>query len=269
MINADDFGITEGVNRGILEAHAAGAVSSASMLVNMPGWDDALERLARSPGSLGIGLHLNLVAGNPLTGAPTLTDRASGSFHSLRALAWRAVTGRVRPGDVRAECEAQLDRLSHAGVRVTHVDSHRHAHCLPGLFPAVRDAAAAAGVHVIRVPKEPWGAGPAGPGVLLKKAALYAGVAMSGARAADARAAFIGVSLQETPDFAVQVLALLDALPPVPCELAVHPGYDSPELRRLDPYTHVRERELRALMSPELHDRLGRGDIELVTFAEI
>jgi predicted glycoside hydrolase/deacetylase ChbG (UPF0249 family) len=269
VINADDFGLTDSVNRGILEAHAAGTVSSASMMVNMPGWDDALARVRGRDALLGIGLHLNLVAGRPLTLAPSLTDRHTGQFHSLAALGLRSATGRVDLAEVNAECGAQFERLLSAGITVTHVDSHRHAHCLPGFFTPVREAAHACGVRVIRVPREPMHVGVPGLIVTLKKAALYASVARSGARAADVRAEFFGLSVQGSTAFLKEVLNRLDALPVVPSELVVHPGYDSPELGRLDSYTAVRERELRALTSAELRARLTRGDIELVTFGSL
>jgi chitin disaccharide deacetylase len=269
VINADDLGLTEGVNRGILEAHAAGAVSSTSMMVNMPGWGDALARLREERPPIGIGLHLNLVAGRPLTDAATLADPHTGEFRSLAALAWRAVTGRVRLAEVTAECNAQLDRLRSAGVTVTHVDSHRHSHCLPGLFRAVRAAAHSRGVRVIRVPRESMRVGERGPLVTLKKFALSAGVAISGAREPDVHAEFFGLSLQGSATFLAGILRRLDTLPATPSELVVHPGYDSAELRQLDSYTSVRERELQALTSPELRARLGRGDIELVTFASL
>src|SRR5437667_372042 len=73
VVNADDFGFSAGVNRGILEAHAAGVVSSVSVLVNTPGWPDARDRLRAIGGTLGVGLHLNLTTGAPLTTAPSLT----------------------------------------------------------------------------------------------------------------------------------------------------------------------------------------------------
>src|SRR5437660_9999386 len=66
VVNADDFGLSPGVNDGILEAHAAGVVSSVSVLVNAPGWEHAVAAL-RGTGSLGVGLHLNLTAGEPVS----------------------------------------------------------------------------------------------------------------------------------------------------------------------------------------------------------
>src|SRR3989475_8189666 len=85
VVNADDFGFSAGVNRGILEAHAAGVVSSVSVLVNTPGWPDARDRLRAIGGTLGGGLHLNLTTGAPLTTAPSLTtppDRKSTRLNS-------------------------------------------------------------------------------------------------------------------------------------------------------------------------------------------
>src|SRR5437868_1256394 len=91
VINADDLGFAPGVNRGILEAHAAGTVSSASMMVAARAFGDAAERVLSEAPKLGVGLHLDLVAGRPLAKAPSLTDPATGRFHPLEALARRAL----------------------------------------------------------------------------------------------------------------------------------------------------------------------------------
>src|SRR5205809_80730 len=123
VVNADDFGFSAGVNRGILEAHAAGVVSSVSVLVNTPGWPDARDRLRAIGGTLGVGLHLNLTTGAPLTTAPSLTTPPpTARFHSLAALVARALTGRLDPAHVSAECAAQLARPREAGVRVALLD---------------------------------------------------------------------------------------------------------------------------------------------------
>src|SRR5439155_1506457 len=103
VVNADDFGLSTGVNRGILEAHAAGVVSSVSVLVNAPGWTDALRRLrdlgpAPAPG-LGVGLHLNLTMGRPVSWGGSLSDARTGRFHTFPVLVARACAGRLdRPG---------------------------------------------------------------------------------------------------------------------------------------------------------------------------
>src|SRR5947209_10797608 len=151
VVNADDFGLSPGVNDGILEAHAAGVVSSVSVLVNAPGWEHAVAAL-RGTGSLGVGLHLNLTAGEPVSEGTALVDAHTGRFHGLAGLVTRALTGRIDPDCVAEECGAQLARLRAAGVRVTHIDSHRHVHALPGVWAPVVAIARAHGVAFVRVP---------------------------------------------------------------------------------------------------------------------
>src|SRR5437773_1986596 len=111
VVNADDFGLSAGVNRGILEAYVAGVVSSVSVLVNAPGWTDAVQRLRDLGPGLGVGLHLNLTMGRPVSWGGGLCDARSGRFHTLPALVARALAGRLDPGDVAIECAAQLARL--------------------------------------------------------------------------------------------------------------------------------------------------------------
>src|SRR5881392_1275022 len=147
VVNADDFGLSAGVNRGILEAYAAGVVSSVSVLVNAPGWTDAVPRLRDLGPGIGVGLHLNLTMGRPVSWGGSLADARTGRFHTLRALVARAFAGRLDPGDVAIECAAQLARLRNAGLVVTHLDSHRHVHVLPGVWGPVVETARREGIR--------------------------------------------------------------------------------------------------------------------------
>ena len=99
IVNADDLGLAAGVDRGIVEAHAAGAVSSASMLVNLEDFEHAAG-LARAAPRLGIGLHFNVVLGRPLTPARTLVDPHTGAFRPLGSLVRRALARCIDPDDV-------------------------------------------------------------------------------------------------------------------------------------------------------------------------
>ncbi|HXT49290.1 MAG TPA: ChbG/HpnK family deacetylase, partial [Gemmatimonadaceae bacterium] len=94
IINADDFGFSEGVTRGIVEAHVAGSVTSTSIMANGIDWQNAVAR-ARALRTIGVGVHLNLVQGRPLLRVPSLTDARTGEFFGLGALARRALLGRV------------------------------------------------------------------------------------------------------------------------------------------------------------------------------
>jgi chitin disaccharide deacetylase len=273
VINADDLGFAPGVNRGIIEAHDAGTLSSASMMVNTPAFPEAVSLAASRP-RLGVGLHLNLVAGRPLTDAPSLTDARTGAFHSLGELARRALLGRVRADDVRRECDAQLRALTSAGITPTHLDSHRHAHALPGILPAVAASAHEVGLHWVRRPLDrPDPRRPAASARMLALHAAWRRALIDVDRAhlpLLARAPhFRGVALQGAADLDARLLALLDELPPGTTELMLHPGYDDPTLAAQDPYRREREREVAALRSPAVRARLERGDVKLVSFAQL
>jgi predicted glycoside hydrolase/deacetylase ChbG (UPF0249 family) len=273
VINADDLGFAPGVNRGIIEAHDAGTLSSASMMVNTPALAEAIA-LAVSRPRLGVGLHLNLVAGRPLADVPSLTDARTGTFHPLGELARRALTGRVRADDVRRECDAQLRALASAGIIPTHLDSHRHAHALPGILPTVAASAHEAGLHWVRRPLDrPDLRHPAASAKMLALHAAWRRALIDVDRAhlpLLARAPhFRGMTLQGASDVEARLLALLDGLPPGSTELMLHPGYDDPILAAQDPYRRAREREVAALRSPAVRARLERGDVRLVSFAQL
>ena len=274
VINADDLGFAPGVNRGIVEAHEAGTLSSASMMVNTPAFGEAAALVRERVPTLGVGLHLNLLAGRPLAVVPTLADPRSGEFYSFGELARRAMIGRVSASDVRRECDAQLAALAAEGISITHLDSHRHTHALPGVLPAVLASARGAGVRVVRRPlDEPTTSDPAASAKMLVLHGAWR-VAMRGVAADDrvllARSPnFRGIALQGAPDVERRLLALLDRLPAGATEIMMHPGYDDAVLAEQDPYRHEREREVAALCSAAVRERISRGDLRLVHFGEL
>jgi chitin disaccharide deacetylase len=241
------------------------------MMVNTPAFADAVT-LAKSRPELGVGLHLNLVSGRPLTAAPSLAQARTGEFHSLGELARRALAGRVRAEEVRRECDAQLRALLNAGIMPTHLDSHRHAHALPGILPAVAASAYDAGLHWVRRPLDrPSLDAPAASAKMLVLLAAWRRALVHVDRAhlpLLARAPnFRGIALQGAPNVEARLLALLDRLPPGATELMLHPGHDDATLAAQDPYRHEREREVAALRSQAVRARLERGDIKLTNFA--
>ena len=274
VINADDLGFAPGVNRGIAEAHECGALSSASMMVNTPAFGEAAALVRERLPALGVGLHLNLLAGRPLAIVPTLADPRTGAFHSLSELARRALLGRVSASDVRRECDAQLGALAREGIVITHLDSHRHTHALPGVLPAVLASALAAGVRIVRRPLDHPRLGD--PSASAKMLALHgAWRVASRALGIDERSLlarsphFRGIALQSAPHVQDDLLRLLERLPRGTTEIMLHPGHDDEVLAAQDPYRHERERELAALTSDLVRERLTRGDIRLVTFANL
>lgn len=275
ILNADDLGLSAGVNRGILEAHAAGAVTSASLLVGAPGFADAVAGLGSAP-RLDVGLHLNLTAGAPVADrgkVATLWDPATEAFYPLAGLVRRALAGRIVPGQVVAECEAQLRRLRMAGVAVTHLDGHRHVHVLPGIWEAVLTVARRAGGLPVRVPTEPVLGRPFRPAraiaQLLTGLAWRAAARRDGGRDLRRVDHFRGMALLGASDFQRRLLALLDRLAPGTTEIVVHPGYADADLALWDAYGLPREWERAALCSAEVRARLARGDIVLRHFGQL
>jgi chitin disaccharide deacetylase len=266
IINADDYGLSSGVNSGIIEASERGVVTAASMIVNLPGFDDAVIR-AESCHSLSFGLHLNLTTGKPLTTVPSLTQRKTGRFFPLPALIARASLGRVDSSDVAQECTAQIDRMREAGFAPTHLDSHRHVHAHPALWPPVVRAASSRDISTLRVPLEPFWANARDWKATLKKAGLLLCTrTASGQANANGSRHFFGISLQGGRDFASRLFALIPRLPTGTSELMTHPGHADATVADHDGYTWQREKELRALCSPGLRELLTRCHIELVGF---
>ena len=265
IVNADDFGLTPGVTRGVVEAMQCGVVTSTSVMVNMPGWDDAATRLRHYAPRGSYGLHLNLVAGRPLTRARSLVDARSGSFHALPRFVFLAMAGVLRADDIAVECEAQLERLRETGIRVTHADSHRHVHVLPVVAAAIAPVLAAL---PLRLPME---------SLTRNMTALRASATkllLSVARGAAARSAaprgsadhFVGISLQGSPRFAQQLAQLIDTLREGTTELMVHPGYADHASLGVDSYFKPRERELASLVSPAFRNRLRLRGVQLTDF---
>ena len=267
IINADDFGISHGVNTGIIEAAGAGAVTSASLIVNLPAFTDAIVGAQSCP-SLSLGLHLNFTTGRPLSGARSLTGRATGEFHSLPALLGQASLGLLDASDVELEATAQIDRMIDAGFRPTHVDSHRHVHAHPAIWSAVVRSTASRGISHIRVPRESLKVNPGDWRATLKKAGLLACTRLSHHAAANTPQ-FFGISLQGGKSFATRLLALIPRLPSGTSELMTHPGYADSSLAEHDGYTVEREKELAVLCSREFRELLDRYEITLTSFADL
>lgn len=266
IVNADDFAFTPAVTAGILEAHAAGTVTSTSMMVCCAGWEDGVRQARAVPG-LEVGLHLNLLVGAPLAAVPTLTDRRSGRFLPLASIVARALARRIDAGEVIAECEAQLMALGNARIGCTHIDSHRHTHALPVIRGAVAAVAARRGLP-LRRPLESHFRAPVRLGSQLHRAVIGAAWWAGGIGAARTRAAdhFIGVSLQGGQRFGTRLASAIDGLAQGTTELMVHPGHVDDALLASDGYTWQREHELAVLVSPQLRERLRRDDIVLGGF---
>jgi chitin disaccharide deacetylase len=161
IVNADDFGLTAGVDRAIIETHIGGVVSSATLMANGAAFDDAVAA-ARSAPNLSVGCHVVLVDGTPVSppdAVDTLLAIRSAEpdkfYSSLSAFAARAMLGGFDRDQLVAEVTAQIRKIQSAGLQVTHLDTHKHAHVFPEIFAALLRAARICGVRAIRNPFVP------------------------------------------------------------------------------------------------------------------
>ncbi len=158
IVNADDFGLTPGINRAIAELHAAGAVSSATLMATGPAFADAVT-LAHAHPTLGIGCHIVLTDGTPASPPetiPTLLGPDRRAFRSsLKDFVLAALLHRINPAEVEREAIAQIRILQRAGIQVTHLDTHKHTGILPGITGVLLRAAAATDIGALRNPFEP------------------------------------------------------------------------------------------------------------------
>jgi predicted glycoside hydrolase/deacetylase ChbG (UPF0249 family) len=279
VVNADDLGLTVAVNDGIFDAHELGILTSASLFANAPATADAIRRAGSHP-SLGIGAHLALVDGAPTLPpkqVPTLVADDGRFPRSWRPFIVACLRGRVSLAAVELELIAQIERLQRAGVKLTHLDAHKHVHAYPPVFAVVARLAARFGIPVVRVPYERWtrtpwlGGGPDARRIAPAQAFLDAAMWPWAHR--DYRTA---ASLElRTPRFIGRIHtgvlnrstlhALLRATAPGVTELMVHPGYVDDALRRTATrLLESREQELDLLCSTETRALLAGAHIHLV-----
>ena len=156
IVNADDFGLSPAINRGIVAAHRDGIVTAASVMVNGPAFEHAVA-LAKENPALDIGLHLTLTELAPVAPPGSVASLVDANLrfapHALD-FARRYARGSVVAADVRTELDAQIRRAHAHGLSLSHLDSHQHVHALPGIARIVAELASAHAIRVVRYPCE-------------------------------------------------------------------------------------------------------------------
>jgi predicted glycoside hydrolase/deacetylase ChbG (UPF0249 family) len=276
VVNADDLGLTVGVNDGIFAAHDRGILTSASLFASAPATADAVRR-ARVRSSLGVGVHLALVDGSPTLPShrvPTLGEDDGRFRASWKPFIVACLRGRVALEEVERELTAQIDRIRSEGVRLTHLDAHKHVHAFPPIFAIVVRLAQRFHIPVVRVPYERWS--PAwGDGEQKRTArrqALANAVMLPWARRDHRLASRRAI---RTPQFvgrihtgvlsAGSLEGMVRRLRPGVTELMVHPGFVDDALLRTDTRLQSsREEEVELLCAPATHGLLIREQIQLI-----
>lgn len=286
IINADDFGLTQGINRAIAEAHTRGVVTSSTLMAASARFSDAVNIAKWNP-KLSVGCHVVLTDGCPVAARetiPSLLD-ANGDApvlrRSLTGFLSRALRGQIPQNELRTEITAQIRKLRAAGVDVTHVDTHKHTHLFPVIFKPLLEAARECGVRAVRNPFGPVKA--IAFAHLVRRPKLWAryselgllrGFASAFRRAVEAAGmittdgsfGIVGTGALDEKLFA----ATIGCLPEGTWEFVCHPGYCDSELLSLGGRLRERrEQELRVLTSQYARDVLSRNGVELMSYREL
>jgi chitin disaccharide deacetylase len=278
IINADDFGLTSGVNRGILEGHEHGVVTSTTLMACGEKFHEAAT-LATRASKLSVGCHVVLVDGTPVLPATEVsslvgTNSQSRFLQSLTSFALLSAAGRLDRAQIEAEVTAQIKKLQTAGIQVSHLDSHKHTHMFPAVLKGVLRAAKSCGIQAMRNPFEPlvfatlrhW------------KRQFQLKLLQSFRSRFRAMLAEAGVA---TPDGCVGIAAtgglsleifkmLLENLPEGTWEFVSHPGYNDGDLDKIQTRLRdSRDKELAILISPAIRELIQRQGIKLISYREM
>ena len=254
IIHADDFGLTHGVNEGIIEAIQKGCVTSTSALVNFPTSQEALS-LAKQH-SLDIGWHINLTLGHPISDPkdiPSLVQK-NGNFHPLHSFIIRSFWGKIRKEDVQKELLAQYQKFAEAGLQISHADGHQHVHVFPTVRDVVRDMVREKKISHVRIPSE-------SAGLLLPRliARAFLNLLTTNLDFGTNTVSFYGFSLGTESHRIEAWKKLLNRINSDTSEVMMHPARIRPEDDYAgDDFPGNREAELKLLLSSEFKALLAR-----------
>jgi len=283
IVNADDLGWTEGVNRGIAETHRNGIVTSASLLANGRAFSSGVE-LARTTPALGVGVHLNLSDGEPVAGrelVTTLLNERGELEGRPESLLLRLARRSILLEEVEREWDAQIQKVRDSGIEPTHLDGHKHVQMLPGLFEIALRLAKRHGIRAVRVSHEESslraalsaGAKQKGTvvikqGVQARGLKLLAPDAREQAERAGIAAADYFCGIAQTGELTREgVLRLMEILPEGTTELMCHPGYVDAELENSATRLQAsRQAEVEILTDTGIRNLVASQGIRLIDY---
>lgn len=283
ILNADDFGLTKGVNEGIARAFREGVLTSTTLMANGGAFDDAIE-CARANPRLGVGCHLVLVGGRAIASSreiPSLADKNGQLPESLGVFAARVSSGSILPEHIEQELRAQIEKIRAAGVEPTHLDTHKHTHAHPLVMRVLAKVAQELGIPRVRKPAEylrdslrmfcgESGASPKQLAAVMAVrliAANFSSISREhGLRSPDT---FLGVAA--TGQLGPEALChLIDALPEGCTEIMLHPGICDEDLAQTGSrLQQQRQLELEGLLAPQVRRAIEHHGVRLISYREL
>lgn len=277
IVNADDFGLHESVNRGIYNAHIQGIVTSTSLMAGGDAFEHAVT-LKQSCPNLGVGVHLTLVGGRPVAPASQISSLVDGQgcfCSSYPVFLARYLRGLIKLGDIERELTAQIEKVKLTGLKPTHLDSHQHLHVVPGISDLVLRLAQRYSIRAIRIPSEPFfffgGTFPSigrvvgrnGLSVLSKffrHRAVSAGVLVTD----HFFGMLAGGQMNES-----MLCKIIEGLPEGVAEIMVHPGEKDESLAAKYSWGYHWAGEMQALCAADVKQALQAQQIRLISFQEL
>ena len=281
ILNADDFGLTPGINRAIAELHAAHALTSATLMASGPAFHDAV-RIAHAHPTLGVGCHIVLTDGTPISPPktiPTLIGPDGKTFrpklaHFVRDL----LLHRIAEADIAREALAQIQHLQHHGITVTHLDTHKHTHLFPRVARPLLAVAERTAVPAVRNPFEPRWSIALGRSPILRRAQLrlihhllprFLALPQIQSGAVRTTDGTLGISATGHLN-PTTLAAILATMPDGVWELVCHPGYNDPDLDAITTrLRHAREIERTALFSTFSQQSRNPIALQLINYKDL
>ena len=274
IINADDFGLHETVNLGIIDGYTLGFITSTTIMASGDAFEHAVTLASANP-QLGIGVHLTLVGAKSVCEpdkVKSLLDNEGCLAPKYPQFLLRYMLGQVQLSDIRRELTAQVQKVVDSGIHITHLDSHQHMHIVPGIINITIDIAKQFGIKAIRIPAEPYfflGGYPCSPIRVVARAGLTCLAQLAGKKIRKCELAmpnhFFGMlaggNMQE--EF---LLNIIDALPDGISEIMMHPGTNNVVLNNSYHWNYHGQEELAAVTSEHLRNRLADQKISLISF---
>ena len=240
---ADDWGMSPGINEGILELCSRGLIRGVSLFGNLPHVEHGLNSLLEL-GGLRFSLHLNFTLGSPVSPPSEVRSLcgANGRFAGLGSFLRRALVGRNDSRELRLETRAQIRRLKSLGVPLTGLEGHHHVHLIPGVLPAAAPVLSAEGIEWLRIPTDPT-----------HIASFASGLGFRGLRRLDGERGcrHVPTLYLREPDYRCTVRLNRKLLNDRRLPVIVHPAKydDSAKMDIRDDYRHQRVAEYQGLMA--------------------
>jgi chitin disaccharide deacetylase len=283
IVNGDDFGLTPGINEGIIRAHREGILTSTTLMANGAAFDDAVQRARANP-MLGVGCHLVLVKGKPVAPQNEISSLVDAQGNLPASLGWlmaRVSCGLIRQTHIERELLAQIDKIRATGIEPTHLDTHKHTHAHPRVMEALGKVAREAGIEHVRKPfeslRDSWSTtrgqkGSFGRQRISSAAArsvtpLFHSICRKYSLRCPDR--FLGVAM--TGHLTSNALrGMIDTITEGRTEIMLHPGLCDADLARTGSrLQQQRQQELEAVLDPELKRILAQRGIRLISFREL